>query len=317
MKIGLYEDWMKPQVSKLFSKQYHITEDEFSLLIDNFYDHAFQQQKCIRIVALEGEKVIGFQSFFYWPYEINGKTFNSFQSGNSLVHEDYRGKGIFQKLLQYIDEHRESLKIDFLIGFPIDASVGSLVRNKWTNLFNLKWYIKVMNPISLFFPTNKKKLQHYFPKSTSIISNNEHLIKLKHSPEFNTWRDTHYDKSNYYSFTFQLNENSIILHLKLNLRKRIIKELIIGDIQTTTYETSFLDLAFSEFIKTIKKVNAITIISIAFNEECNYKLNDILLKHKFKKIDKKIYFCIKSFIQNETITQPGNWIVYRGDIDTW
>ena len=76
MEIGLYEDWMKPQVAKLFCLQYGVNEDNFSKLIDNFYEHPFQKDKCIRIVAKEGKTIIGFQSFIYWPYEYNNKTYN-------------------------------------------------------------------------------------------------------------------------------------------------------------------------------------------------------------------------------------------------
>src|SRR5687768_7265779 len=99
MDIVLYENWMKSQVAELFSRQYGIERQAFTQLMDNFYDHPFQAKKSIRIVAKEGDTIVGFQSFFYWPYDYQGRTYNSFQSGNSLVHPDHRGKGIFQKLL--------------------------------------------------------------------------------------------------------------------------------------------------------------------------------------------------------------------------
>src|SRR3954467_5729352 len=98
MDIGLYEEWMRPQISKMFSDQYGIREEAFAQLMSDFYEHPFQKNKCIRIIAKEGNMVTGFQSFFYWPYEINGRVYNSYQSGNSLVRPGFRGKGIFQKL---------------------------------------------------------------------------------------------------------------------------------------------------------------------------------------------------------------------------
>ena len=92
MEIGLYEDWMRLQVSKMFSNEYHIKEEIFADLMEKFYEHPFQKDKCILIVAKEGQIITGFQSFFFWPYEMNGKTYNSYQSGNSLVHPNFRGK---------------------------------------------------------------------------------------------------------------------------------------------------------------------------------------------------------------------------------
>jgi hypothetical protein len=151
MNIKLYEEWMKPQVVKLFSIQYGRPEEEVSSTMEAFYNHAFQQTKCIRLVALEGDCVCGFQSLFYWPYQKNGKTYNSYQSGNSLVDPAYRGKGNFQKLLSYIDDNSSNLNIDFLMGFPVEMSFGSFMKKKWSNPFNLTWHICFLNPFACFF----------------------------------------------------------------------------------------------------------------------------------------------------------------------
>ena len=113
MDIGLYEDWMKPQIAKLFSLEYGVTEDYLSQFMDNLYEHPFSKRKCIRMVAKEENTIIGFLSFFYWPYSYNNQTFNSFQTGNALIHPDHRGKGVFQKLLEYLDIHREKFNIEF------------------------------------------------------------------------------------------------------------------------------------------------------------------------------------------------------------
>lgn len=319
MEIGLYEDWMKPQVAKLFSMQYGVSEANFSRLIDNFYELPFQKNKCIRIVAKEGEKVIGFQSFFYWPYTQNGKLFNSYQSGNSLVHPDYRGKGIFQKLLNYLDDHHEALKIDFLVGFPINASIGSLIRNKWTNLFNLQWFIKTCNPLSIFLPLNKNKLIKYFPKNNinTDKQTTEDLIKISNSKEFSEWRNTHYDKNKYFSHYYKEGKNELILKLKINIRKRVIKELIIGEIVTTSYEQIFIENAFSNFLKNVKRVKCISLVSIALNPNNNIKISNAIIKNGFKQINKQIYFCVKPLSHKNIETNPDKWLILRGDIDTW
>jgi hypothetical protein len=319
MDIGLYEDWMKPQIARLFSIQYSIKEEDFSKLIGNFYEHPFQKDKCIRIVAREGKNVIGFQSFFYWPYLLNGKVINSYQSGNSLVHPDHRGKGIFQKLLSFLDAHRKNLAIDVLIGFPIDQSVGSLIRNKWTNIFNLQWFIKYGNPISLLLPLNIKKLNRHFPnvEAPDHSSSTPEFLKLSHSAAFNAWRATHYDNTHYFSFVYKKDKEELVLKLKTNVRKKIINELIIGDVITTSYSEAFLEEAFLYFFKKARKIYSISIISIACNTNSDTHLATLLAKNGFKKINKQIYFCIKPFTDNMSFTDASKWMVYRGDIDTW
>ena len=144
MLITFYEDWMKDQVVDLFVEEYKVTKDYFSAFFDQFYDAPFQKKNSIRLVALEDKKVIGFQSFFYWPFIKNNIKYKSLQSGNSLIHKDHRGKGIFSKLLNFIDENKAELKIDFLIGFPIDASFNSLFRKKLNIRSSIKFFLNIL-----------------------------------------------------------------------------------------------------------------------------------------------------------------------------
>jgi hypothetical protein len=319
MEVGLYEDWMKPQVARLFHLQYGIPEKEFAELIDHFYDLPFQKDKCIRIIAREGNTIIGFQSFFYWPYLYRGQVLNSYQSGNSLVHPDHRGKGIFQKLLDYLDIHREEMKIDLLTGFPIDASIGSLLRNKWQNIFNLSWYLLPIHPLSVLLPLNKQELRKRFPETdgTGVSEADKDLIRIDHSKAFGDWRRTHYDRENYFSFRYSENNQECLFKLKINLRKKVIKELIIGDVITSSYERGFLTAAFGQLIREAKQVRCITLLTIALNEKCANGLAALLPQLKFRKIKRDIYFCIKPFSEKAPVGSVDKWVVYRGDIDTW
>ena len=123
----MYERSMQDQVTQLFSAEYGVSQSEFTDTFVSFYEHPFQGRNAIRVVALEGEQVVGFQSFFFWPYRFEGRSMRSFQSGNSLVHPDYRGRGIFQSLLNFIYDQARELDIDFLMGFPVEASHRSFL----------------------------------------------------------------------------------------------------------------------------------------------------------------------------------------------
>ena len=143
MLIQKYEDWMRPQIVALFNAEYGTVEQSFDQLFVNFYEHPFQLQHGIRIVALDGESVAGFQSFFYWPMMHGGIVIRAYQSGNSLVHPEYRGKGLFAKMLNYIHDEHSEFQFDVLIGFPVEASYNSFIRNGWLNPFNLQWHVKL------------------------------------------------------------------------------------------------------------------------------------------------------------------------------
>ncbi len=319
IRITAYEDWMKPQVAEMFSLQYNVPVNEFSALMDNFYDHPYQEKKCIRIVAVESGKVIGFQSFFYWPYFYKGKINHSFQSGNSLVNPSYRGKGIFQQLLNYLGEHREQFGIDFLIGFPILASRNSLLRNGWKNILDLEWFITTSSPLFSFLGHEKKKLSRHFSKEAtlSIRENANEWFRLSDDKEFLEWRKCYSASQEYFYHVYSENGKFAEFTLKPSRRKKYIRELIIGNVRTENSDAAFMKNAFRDLKKSVKKSGAAAFLSFACNPKAKYISDELLSAVSFRKIDKKIFFAVKLFSENHPAEDAANWILFRSDIDTW
>lgn len=320
LQVQLYEDWMKEMVSQLFIQEYKMELNAFVRLFENFYEHPYQSKKSIRIVALDGKQVVGFQSFFYWPYEHNGKTINAYQSGNSLVHPEYRGQGIFQRLLHHIDEYHEQLQVDCLVGFPIDVSVGSLLRNGWKNIFNLNWRIRICNNLSVLRKFNPEKFANAMGSKSEHQSKpftpfSKEKVKLNLTVDFIKWRSNYSNPAQYFTYSFIQGNGNIIFLLKINFRKRFIKELIIGNIIVEDEEA--LSNAIEALCRAVSNSGQISIISIGYNVSCNASLNAALERNKFKKIKNEIFFCVKPFNHVDTLMKPENWEVYRGDIDTW
>jgi GNAT superfamily N-acetyltransferase len=317
IRIEHYKEWMKPQVAGLFEKEYAINKSAFETFFSRFYEHEYQKNKSILIVALDKDKVIGFQSFFYWPYSLGGKEFSSYQSGNSLVHPDYRGKGLFKLMLNFIYTDERKNQIDFLMGFPVEASYPSFIKNGWLNILNLRWSIKLINPFAFLFNANnlEKKFQRINPETKNKVSE---FIKLSDNSNYTKWRES-YNSDKIFYYAIKEDGNELCFHLKYNKRSRFINELIIGNITSTTYDKAFLSLCFRKLIKETRKSFSISILSIAINEHLkDTSLLQVLNENHFRFINKYIYFIIKPI--NETslsITNPENWILLRGDIDTW
>lgn len=317
MDIKLYGDWMKPQVSKLFSTNYGTNEADLEITMGKFYEHPFQKNKCIRIVAMDQDKVIGFQSLFFWPYQKDGQVYNTYQSGNSLVHPDYRGKGIFQNLLNYLDTYNKDLKIDFLVGFPVQQSYGSFMKNKWSNPLNLNWYLKVINPFGFIFPINT--IDSYFDKVPQNVIQNvpSGIFRLVQDKAFENWRGSFSGNRKYFYFNFTENPNTITFSLKTNKRNKWFNELIIGDIRSSTNDYKFIRKAMAQLRNRAIKSLGVSAITIAVNEHAPSPVNLVLKKMNFFKIKKSIYFITKSFNENLEINNKKNWELYRSDIDTW
>ncbi len=317
MDIKLYQDWMKPQVIKLFSVQYNTKEEDVSKAHENFYEHLFQKNKCIRIVALDGDIVIGFQSLFYWPYRKDGQVYNTFQSGNSIVHPEYRGKGIFQKLLNYLDEYNKDLKLDFLMGFPVQASYGSFMKCKWSNPLNIAWHLKIINPIGFFFSLNK--VTSHFDKTAKLVvqATKENVFRLAKDAAFDDWIASFRDTTKYCFFNFTENGQTISFHLKISKRNKWFNELIIGDVRSSTLEEAFIRKGFSKLVRRAYASMGITALTIAVNEALTSPVNQIMKQMHFTKLKKTIYFITKSYNEKLDIEHPQNWELYRSDIDTW
>jgi GNAT superfamily N-acetyltransferase len=318
VSIDFYSDKMKDQVIMLFCNQYNEDINQFTLFFEKFYEHSFQKNKAIKIVALEGDKVVGFQSFFYWPYQSGEMIYNSFQSGNSLVHPEYRGQGLFRKMLAFVYENGK--EIDFMVGFPVQASYNSFIRNKWTNLFNLQWYIKQVSfiaPITSSFYSAEDRLSQVFTIRNKEIKevNNKQELKLLNNLEFNEWRNS-YSKDIKFYFFFKQDEKEIEFELKYNVRKKIIGELIVGRVSTNSNEEKFIHSAIKELLLKSKKTKVITLVSVALNSNNKGKIN-LIIRKSFKKIEKQIYFILKGGEENKKLNNVENWNLSRADIDTW
>ena len=317
--ITLYEHWMHHQVVRMICRQYERTENNQDELMQNFYEHPYQRERSIRIVALDGKKVVGFQSFFYWPYLLDGRLKNGYQSGNSIIGPEYRGMGIFQRLLNYLDTIRKYKQIDFLTGFPVKSSYGSFIRNKWTNILNLSWYIKASSPFSLFRRYDPVKLSlDKSPKLVIEIPASKGFV-LNRNHDFEAWRENYSRHIHYFYFHFADGVNCVRFNMKVNLRLRgILKELIIGRVQTNCESLDFLEVAVKALVRKIYKEHMFAFISVALNAQYfKGKILQAFMKAGFKIINKQIYFCVKDFTIKKKLFQPDLWELYRSAIDTW
>ena len=315
MTIQKYEDWMRPQVVALFDMEYATGAAQFDTLFGQFYEQEFQRTNCIRIVALDGERVAGFQSFFYWPVVIGGKEVKSYQSGNSLVHPDYRGKGLFGKMLNYIHEPGSGFNAELLIGFPVEASYNSFMRNGWKNPFNLQWYIKPLNPVRSFFSNPEKQLRKAWgERKKDDFKGDLSTTYVAQRTDFDTYRFV-YETGDFYRFTFESEGKKAYFELKAQRRKRIIRELVIGKFLVTHADQDFMQRSLLALIREVKRSANFTLLSFAVNHQST-DLVSIVASAGMRPIEKRIYFIAKGPLA-DAVNDWSGWWMFRSDIDTW
>lgn len=317
MEILPYEDWMRPQVIQLFVDEYRVDFSEFEQLFIHFYESPFQKGKSIRIVALDGKTVGGFQSFFYWPLQTGEKEVVAWQSGNSLVSPAFRGKGLFAKMLDYIHQPNSGFNAELLIGFPVEMSYNSFIRNKWNNIFNLQWHIKLGSPLLSLLRYGSSSIDNkLYARAPFSVKTADNILRVQQSMAFDTYR-FHYQKPNQLG-RLHLSDGDLecFVEFKIQIRKKIIRELVLGKVLFSS--TADITRCLKLFQRVLQRLNSTlrpTMFSFAFNPSYAFA-QQLAESTGFKKIDKHVYFITKGKLA-ETLSEASLWDIQRGDIDTW
>ena len=165
---------MATEVAELFHRHYGMKREAFLDRFVRFYEHPYQRERCMRVVALDGNRVAGFAGFVFWPYTLDGREFRSFQCCDVLLDARHRGEGIFQRMLDFANEQPG---IDFVLGFPVKAAEKAFLRNGWKNVLDLQWYVKLLTP----FAKSDTTARPARPESPS-------RLRLTDDPDFLAWR---------------------------------------------------------------------------------------------------------------------------------
>lgn len=126
--------------------------------------------------------------------------------------------------------------------------------------------------------------------------------------------------TSYFYYTYSISaDQSVTFEMKLQTRKKIINEVIIGRVYFNgIVNTDTLLIALKYCIKELRKTKCVTICSIAINEALNQpNYLSIVNKLAFRKIDKHIYFIVRDLKNNQSIFDKSKWHIGRADIDTW
>ena len=320
LQISYYEDWMFDQVIDMVVEQYGRDREGESELFRKFYEAPFQLDSGIRLVALDGERVCGFQSYFYWPYMFSGQKLRSFQSGNSLVSPDYRGRRIFSRLLNFLHELEDPPQIDFLMGFPVQMSYGSFIRNGWDNPFDLSWYARPIHPQSVLSAREISTSDWHFDREPEPVEAvyPQGVFALSKEEGFSEWRRSYPSlNSPHFYFHYSQENKTVRFELKPNRRGRI-QELMIGDIVRDSEDPMLLKKGLQELVRAARSHRFLAALSVAINRSSADKtLEQALRRRLFVPIKKKIYFIVKPIGSLVEPIRPEYWQLYRSDIDTW
>jgi len=317
--IEIWNDRFIGAAGQLYAAEYGGDAKDHIARFCKTYDHDFQKNREMRIVATQGDNLVGIQSLFFWPYTREGQTYNVLQSGNSIVAPQCRGQGVFGKILKEQDEILKQRKdVDFLIGFPVDASRGSFLKNGWLPLEGLSWRVRILNPLGFIIPAKPESVMDHLAlqaEDEEILDCDPTKFRIANGPQFMEWRRS-FRQEHELIVPVKVAGGRVSFRLKIEVRRKA-PVAIIGDVMSSTDDMVLITEAFSKLFRILKRSGAAA-AAVCYNPLAAISANAVMDRVFPFKTKKSVNVIVKPVRPNmPEIKNSKNWVLYRADIDTW
>ncbi|MEG1254249.1 GNAT family N-acetyltransferase [Clostridium sp.] len=337
ISIRLFRDEDYEEYKKLFFQVYrHEISDEVFRYKNN--ENPFLKGNPKIYLVIDENKIIGANSFFPIEIIIDGKTYLGVQSGDTMVLSDYRGKGLFKKVISYAIKDLSQSGYDFIIGFANNNSYPGFIKLGFKKVDELKIYKTIINfkcinkvnrssILKLIAKTNIPNLALNIARNTSKLKDiyiNEIVnidgevykfinkcndgIYINKNLQYNKWK---YNNNNKLKLAvYNKNTNEIIAFFILNKcqgNSMSILEHYIGD------ESMFNDIfnTLEIYIYDNYNVSLITVWSLN-----NSKLDFMEKSYLYGKSAPGIYYIYKNLNSKSDIDKLAMLSIVNGDADT-
>ena len=177
--------------------------------------------------------------------------------------------------------------------------------------------VKINNILSIFFPLDESKINSTFGATFKEAIYSKDIFRLNHNADFEKWRKGFRPETKYYTFAYEENGEVMQIEMKLRVRKKIIKELLIGDIRRSTHNSEFTSRGLKQFVKELKKLHFISFVSLILNFDAKTDLLNQLKKVGFFPQKKQFYFIVKPVKENPEYLEASKWEMFYNDMDVW
>jgi GNAT superfamily N-acetyltransferase len=313
MRVQLYDPSWKERVFRLTIQEYPDMEPWFNQRFEALYEHPYQEGRNRILLVTEGEQLAGMISYVYWPLNGIDPACRSFQMTGLIVSPDFRGRGIFSKLLEAMKQWGTEEKADFMIGFPVPLSRPTFVKKGWANVFDLQWFIK---PLSLWAALRRKPFSGKgFSTEVPDQLAADAYLQTAADPAFWHYREALMPAWTSYWYAFQSQGQQVCIQFRMGSRKGL-SEASIGKIYAGNAPASVVQSALKGLFKALRKEGSTVFASVAVNPHCRSETVKAV-ESRFFKIPKRIHFINICFTGRTDGHQPENWNLMRGDMETW
>jgi ribosomal protein S18 acetylase RimI-like enzyme len=289
--------------------------------------------------------IVGANSFLPMDFIFNKNHLKCLLSCNSIIHPNYRNKGIFTQLVSKIPEIFFTKQFSFIYGIPNLNSTKIFKKNQFMEISKLPLLIKPLN-LSTYFKSSFSKIIKPFDifwKPKYSISSNIKLIENHFDVEFNNliqksfnrfslfhfknkeylqWRYLDHPTRNYQVLTLSDNSKLIgyIVTREMNIFSKklgVIVDLLVDPLYTNKMDFQLL------IKKTLLDFWNNDVTMVLSTSKIGYLENEILHKSGFFTApsflkQEKLPLIISTFNDNSELVQNfDNWSFTLGDYDVF
>ncbi|GAB6173140.1 hypothetical protein JCM15765_26180 [Paradesulfitobacterium aromaticivorans] len=134
-----------PEYASVFKAVYGKDIDRSFFRWKHLHNPALDQGALIYLVFNGEGRMIGANSFFPYTLVYEGRTYRAVQSGDTMVLAEYRGRGIFQKLLAFAAADLRQNGYALIYGYANDQSYPGFLKFGFADLGRIHLYYDILN----------------------------------------------------------------------------------------------------------------------------------------------------------------------------
>jgi len=249
LNIRFAEDKDKDEIIYLLNDSFSDIQRTSQQRGEGYWNWKFRDNpfgKAILTVAEINNRIIAINNLWPWEFNIRGSVLKALQPCDSVVHKDFRGKGIFKMMRIHGLEIARAQDFKFMFNFPNENSLLANLSLGWHFQGKIAWWVKVLKPVKVLqgilspgktepviidkkYYIDLNAVNHIAQKNISY----DGFLKINRTPGFHEWR---YIKHPYRSYGMVLYDQgnkatAAIFTINQNGKNR---EMVIVDIIGST-----------------------------------------------------------------------------------
>jgi hypothetical protein len=274
------------------------------------------------VAEVEGD-IIAASALWAWKFHFKGRGINALQPCDTVVHKNFRRKGIFKKMNIARINYAKDRRCDIIYNFPNSKSLPGYLNMGWNFTGKVRWRVKILKPLKVFQSYFKNKQSEKIllegeyrltkDKISFCFSQRDNCnIQTFYSNEYIKWRYFNHPSRTYglinLNSSTNINNNFAIFTLS---KKHKMTEMVVTDIFSTD-RAAFAEI-LSEISTTGRKLG---VSYIALMEKHELSGFDYISRGFIPKKEKNLVsLCMNEDLEN-VVNNMNSWNMNAGMHDS-